>query len=346
MNFTKLIFLAALYLVSNCVIFGSGELFLDQLSKDERNLILKGKHHGRKALSLSSSQDLKSSNSKRKKYYNPNLIISRNDPRIATVHMSPDDTIDTKICFGHPIRIFLADENDQVMMAGVSEKKIFFDASVSEDKKSVVVMLKKELKPNEIWPGYVSIQRKDGKSYNINLIANACPLEEKMGLYPQEIRIHPLDKTSRLNSPFLNSEQFIAELTKAYPRRHIHQVKIGLLRAHSNYTKIHIPFTLILQDDPFREKWNFEVHFIDSLQVQKFKSTTEFLKYSSLKKSRINHSLTFDFNSKVSVSKKYIKEREFVYIVIIDKDKKVYFQGKINLRSQIERLKGLGYELN
>lgn len=319
----------------------SEEVYLDQLSKGERKILSEKRR--KKSFPVA-----KGSIVGKKTLVNPNLKITRNDPRIRTVRMTSYDSLTTKLCYANPVRIFLQDDFQKIAAAGVSENAVFFSAITSEDKRSVVVSLKKQLGKNEIFPGYVSIQRKDGLSYNIHLIATACPLQEDLGNYPQEIRLIPIQKVDKLSKSLLNKEQFLAEITEAYPRVNIHEIQIGLMRAHSSYTKIHLPISLIprSQKDEKREDFNIEFIFVDSLEVQKFGSKTDFLKYSSIKRSRKNGAFTMDFNAMIDLSTDYINSRKYIYLIIIDRDRQVYQQARINLKDQLEKLKDIGFEIN
>ena len=149
-----------------------------------------------------------------------------------------------------------------------------------------------------------------------------------------------------LSHPKLTYAHFITEITRATPRKNIHKIELGLMRAHSNYSKVHIPLSIVVEDDGKRNDWNLEFHFIDALQIQKFKSQTHLLKYSSIKKSRKNGKLTLEFNAIVDVSKKYIEERGHIYLLLVDRDRDIHEHAKIPLKKQLEMLKDLGYELN
>lgn len=280
---------------------------------------------------------------------NPNLEVTRNDPRVVSVNMSVNDTVNTKICYASPLRILLDGDREKIGNYGLSENSAFFSAALGPDKRSVVVSVKKEVpRDGSVWPGFLSIYRdSDSKGYNINLEATACPALERRGNYPQELRITPLnEKVDRLNQPLLNPRQFLTELTYATPRKHIHKVKVGLMEAHSNYSKVHLPITIEVEKDESRKSWDFEVSIVDSLQIQRFPSKTQLVKYSSIKESRINKTLTFDLNSVISVPKKYIKERSIINLIIVDRDKSVHYHGQINLREHYEILKSTGHQLN
>ncbi|MCP4914461.1 MAG: hypothetical protein GY909_15205 [Oligoflexia bacterium] len=286
-------------------------------------------------------------NFKKRSHSNPNIVINREDSRVVDVHLAPNDTVDLPICFGSPVRIFMADKREKFSHFGISENQIFFSASIDEQKRSAIVMVTKPVAKNTRWPGYVSVYREsDGLAYNFYLDAIHCPTSAKeMGL-PIEIRVHPLRKSKKLKQSLIHPQHFITDITKARARRNIHEVSILHYFTTSNYEKISLPISIKVNPNRDRKKYNFEFIFIDSLQIQKLKSKTEHITHSSVKSTRLNGSLTLEFNAEIEVTKKYIKERGHIYMLIVDEDRNVYSHYKIPLTQSFKQLEKLGIDLD
>jgi len=282
----------------------------------------------------------------KKKRSNPFFKINRDDRRIVDAHISTNDSVEAFICFGNPLRIVFANDREESFSnVGMSDNQVYLSGSVSEDKKSAVISVQNPLPKDQFWRGSATLERaSDGQGYKVFLTATYCP--SNMDEYPSEIRIHKRGKKRVVGQPFMNPADFITELTKGRERKNIHKVKANIMVATSGVNKVAQPLTIIPSGGVLRDSFNFKLIYLDSLQIQQIPSKTQYLKWASKKASQELGRPVVKINSLIEVGKKYIWEREYVYLLLVDLDRNTYQHIKIPLKTQYQQLQKMGFELD
>lgn len=281
-----------------------------------------------------------------KKRINPFFRINRDDRRIIDAHISTNDSVEAFICFGNPLRIHFAnDREEKFSSVGMSDNQMYLSGAVSEDRRSAVISVQSPLPKDKFWRGSATLVREsDGESYKVFLTATYCPLN--MDDYPSEIRIHKRGGKRTVGQPFMNPADFITEITKGRERVNAHKVEANIMVATSGVNKIAQPLTIMPSGGVKRDAFNFKLVYLDSLQIQQIPSQTQYLKWASKRASRKAGRPVIRLNSHISVGKKYIWEREYVYLLLIDLDRDTYQHIKIPLKSQYMKLQKMGFELD
>ena len=144
----------------------------------------------------------------------------------------------------------------------------------------------------------------------------------------------------------MSAEDLIVETTLGYARKNktnLIEVYSGVMTASSDWSSLGVSIKL---GDSKRKNMNIEFIVFDALQNSIIASSAKFLEKSSEKATKLNNHPTLRINLKINVSKKYVIERNYVYIAMLDHDKYYYQYARVDLKNLYKRLKQQGYDLN
>lgn len=281
--------------------------------------------------------------------FNPNMTVYRDDNQIVTINMSTNDVVDANICAQSPIRILLGNTITDKISEALADDKASIDSMVLDDKRSAFVMMKKEmLKENRVYRTRVRIIRKsDNRSYIINLNAQACPASGRFG-FPSEIIIEekPVANPNE-NMKISTPEDLILEITNGFPRKnHENQIEVygGAMSAGSDY--IMIAFNVKIGNTT-RSKLYPQFYVLDSLQsrIVEMQAPIYLEQQSRAVSERVGHPI-MRFKMFLNINKKYIVERDSIYLVMIENGENYYQKIRIPTSELREKLINRGSDLN
>lgn len=282
----------------------------------------------------------------KKRSYNENFKILRDDKRIMTLQMNVDDVVKTTVCFNSPLRVVLGASTGDKISQAIVDDRIFSDPEVSKDERSVYVVMKQPIKKqDEVWKtGLRVIRQSDSRAYFFAIEMIACPPEE-MDL-PTEIVVNRKETVTKMNDQLLAPEDFITELSFGFPRKNkenILDVYDGIVLAGSEWQVLSISVKI---GNPNKTRLGADIVFLDSLQIRELESSFKYIPISSKKVTDDTNVSTLRFTASVKVNKRYVMERNYIYMMFIDHEGKYYQYAKIPLKDLFEKKNYEGYELN
>lgn len=280
---------------------------------------------------------------------NPNLTVYRDNDQVVTINMTTEDIVDTNICVHSPIRVLLGNSIADEISQAILDTPKSFSAEILNDKRSAMIMMANGMKRDgTVFRSRVRLIRKsDFKSYIINLNAQACPASGRFG-FPSEIIIEDKQKSGiNENVNLKTPEDLILDITDGLPRKnHENQIELysGLMSPGSDYSMLAINIKI---GNTTRDKFYPQFYVLDSLQgrVIEMQEPVYLAKESKAVTDRIKHSI-LRFNLFIKINKKYILERDSVYLVIVEHGERYYQKVKIPMSALREKLINHGYDLN
>jgi hypothetical protein len=281
---------------------------------------------------------------KNNKYFS----VRRNDPRIVKELMGPGDTAEVFVCFNRYLTIefdetFIEDVHD------VSKYNDLIDVSMTKSKRAVKVQLKEPVKLSKkrikVLSGIrVELDNATRDSYNFEIIGTDCRGADD---YPISAEIGKKVTNSK-NSVMLHPRNFIIENTYNYERTgEYYQVNYDALAASSEEDFISLSISVNINPEHVKIKNLKKIEFkaFDSLEFNLLPIQYRVLPYVTQYETKQKGMPTWAMDFKLFVSKKYIKERGFFYLYMIDHDHKSYSKTLINLREGYKKFKKMGVEL-
>lgn len=290
----------------------------------------------------------------KKDNFNKKARVVRDDSRILTESMSVNDRMDVMVCYNNPVIIKMGDTiDDKVNAVYIGNNKFFSAKKLEQNPRAVLVSANEPItQKNGQFQTILWIEREGNKrSYVFNIIAEKCPSKGILP-YPVEIIVEDKQGIVSKNQRILLPSDLITELTKGLPRKNSsNEVRLNGMLASANSSYVALGMSLLFPHGKIPKKIKKpKFIFLDSLKVRTLESKSEFLKFSSigetnkLKDSGENvHALRF--NVMLNVSKKYIYERKFAYVLILFEDLNYYQMVKIPLKDLHDNLKKKGLEV-
>lgn len=289
-------------------------------------------------------------NLERKEKFNEMFSLKRDDKQVLNVKMSPNDVVDLSMCFQTALRISIGKTINEEIMDVVVDDTAFLSTAMIKDNKSVIVKMKMPIKEDGVWrTGLRVLTAKTSASYNFNIALERCPEGELN--YPKEIIVEKLNTFSGFSDRVLVAEDLITEASKGYPRQNsenIIDVYDGIISPNAEYAVLGVAVKV---GDPKKYKAKLEFVVLDALQTRILESKAEYLPISSQKITNDTSHPTLRFNLTVKSNgfpsmKRYISERNYIYMMVIDHGSKYYQYVKIPLKQLMERKKIEGWEIN
>lgn len=285
----------------------------------------------------------------KKGLYNQNLTVYRDADQVVTVNMSTNDVVDTNICSQSPIRILLGNSITDTISQAIADDPNSIDAKVLKDERSIFVMMKKEMtKENMVYRTRVRIIRKsDNRAYIFNLDAQSCPSQGRFG-FPSEVIVEEKQSSSSSeNNKIKTPEDLILSVTNGFPRKnHENQIEVygGAMSPGSDY--IMVAFNIKVGNTT-RSTFYPQFYVLDSLQsrVIEMQDPVFLQPESQAVTDRAGHPI-MRFNLFLKINKKYIVERDSIYLVMIEQGEKYYQKIRIPTSALREKLINYGHDLN
>ena len=277
---------------------------------------------------------------------NDSSEVLRDDKQILTYNVSVNDIVTTEVCYSSPVRILLGPSIGYTLFSATADDPISFGALVMEDKRSALVALKQPLTGSKVIRTRLRLVRDtDFKSYIVDITGVNCADRSKFD-FPAEIVLENKATIKSNNDNIMSAEDLIVETTLGYARKNktnLIEVYSGVMTASSDWSSLGVSIKL---GDSKRKNMNIEFIVFDALQNSIIASSAKFLEKSSEKATKLNNHPTLRINLKINVSKKYVIERNYVYIAMLDHDKYYYQYARVDLKNLYKRLKQQGYDLN
>lgn len=274
--------------------------------------------------------------------------VRRNDSRILSEKMGPGDTAEIFICFNRYLTIKL-DETFVEDINSVSKYNELIDSQISPSKKSIQVQLKSPVKLMKnrikITSGVrVELDNATKDSYNFEIVGTDCKGADS---YPIEITIGK-KMIGNYNSQMLHPRNFIIENTYNYEiTGEYYRPNYDAFAASSEEDYVSLSISVNINSDKSKDLKNRNIEFkaFDALEFNLLPVKYKVLPYVTEYETKKSKMPTWAFDFRLFVGKKYIKERGYFYLYMIDHDHKTYTKTLINLKEGYKKFKATGAEI-
>lgn len=301
------------------------------LSKKQYEELKKMRNRSKK-----SKKSLTGFNTPIKKKFNKNITVNRDANTVIKEFMSPNDTMEVNTCFNYPVT-FVFDKTFANRVKHLKNNTPGAKVKIDKPKDMpsngywATIKVDNSIPVKSRWDGGFTlfVDGYDGNLVGYNFLIKGINCKDGAE-FPQEIRISNRDFEMESDHFTLSPQDLIIQESKMYTRSNKYSdVSVYNINpvASSSYQTLFVE-TVFLND----KKEYFEPTFIvlDALQVQKIDTKFKYIEPSSIKFTN-----TFDkkygramprmrWALKVKIDKKYIMEREYIYLMIVDDEDKYY----------------------
>jgi hypothetical protein len=288
------------------------------LTDEETRLLqsIKYKDKRLESVKLESSDSPGRYNNMMKMMYNNNGIIS--------IPMSPTaDILKVKMCYKSPLMIELGESIGGTISSITTSSKAIVDFKEVKGKRKVIFSLVNKI--DKTWENTFWIERSiDKKDYILKIFAEKCPLS-KTQEYMSKIILEEKKGLHSKQSELLSPADYMAKITKGTPRDNLrYSFKVNALTSHSDSTWHSISVSIGYKEMPkntinkdgdiYIKTPEFQV--LDYNRIITIDSKATLLPESSILESRKSGIPVHRFNLMVNLTKRYIYEMKYVYLLI------------------------------
>lgn len=270
--------------------------------------------------------------------FNSKLKVYNDNNRIVRLKMSVNDVLTTKFCYKSPVMIEFGNSvRTKIERVQISNRKIV-DAQMLKGNRDLLISMVTSIEDlakedeailNSAWETTVWVERaSDKEDYVFKFIAERCPSNGIMP-YPSKIIVEERTGTSSPDDNLLISSDYITELTKNTERRNgRNYFKVNGFDSRPNSIWHSMSVSIGYKNLPKSIKKVDGRHMIkkpkfivlDSNKQFEIKNSSNFLKYSSKKETDVTGVPTSRYNMMLQLTKKYMFEKKFVYMIVLYED--------------------------
>jgi hypothetical protein len=273
----------------------------------------------------------------------PGFVIDRDSSTIITKRVGTKDAVTIKMCVAYGVSIILDESIDTELQRVILDDKIFFDAQSFENNRGVYVKLTKPIPDGNRWDSAIRLVRKsDDKTYLVNLIGVPCP--DGNVDYPRVVYLKEKSEVLAVRqSEVMTPEDMIIQASQGLPRKNLHEVKVYDMVTRPGSSSV--LFGVEIQGAAIEKPEKIEFAVLDSLQISKVQSKSDFMKLQSDKATELRGQASYRYKVSVSIDKDYILRNRFVHLVYINKETKHYQYVQVDVLQYFKSLKDRGFDL-
>lgn len=289
--------------------------------------------------------------------YNSQLRVYRDTNRIISLKMSPNDEVNIKFCYKAPVMIEFGETiRSKIERIEMSNRKVI-DSKMLKGNRSVLVSMiesiekltETEGKESSIggsWETRMWVERSsDKQDYVFNLIGEKCPLNGKMK-YPSKVIIEDREGNNSKDNKLLIPTDYITELTKNTLRDNTRNgFKANGMATLPNSIWHSISVSLSFKELPINIRKKDENYYVkmpkfivlDSNKEFEIQHKLEHLNYSSKRETQERKIPVSRYNLKLQITKKYIYEKKYIYVIVLFEDEEYHQFVKIPVKDLYEQ---------
>ncbi len=323
--------------------------FIKNLTPEEQSILNSIKHKDIRLSSIKSA-----TNEDAPDRINSKLKVYTDSNRIIRVKMSVNDETIVKFCYKSSVMIEFGDSMSKLENVEISNDKIV-QAKMLKGNKSIMIGLTESIEKltgetgsglGGNWETTMWVERSsDKQDYVFKLLPEKCPTSGLMP-YPSKIIIEDREGNNTQEDRILLPTDYIVELTKGTPRlNNKNYIKVNGFTTKPNSLWHSLSISVGHKDPPtnIKQKGNDlfikkpKFIFLDSNKQFLIKSRSEFLSTQSLLETNKELRPTSRFNIMIELSKKYIFEKKYIYMILQHEDENYHQFVKIPIKKLFEK---------
>jgi hypothetical protein len=277
----------------------------------------------------------------KKTQFNSSLLVERDSEGTITVGLSVSDELKIKMCYDNGVYIAIHPSFNEAIEDVLIDNVEHFDKKINENSKGVYIKLIRDLKSGVVQAPVRIIRKSNGTAFSVRIYGEPCPPGDNK--YPKIVYIEDKPTILHRDTKVLTPEDKIIGMTKGYSRTNNKEIDVKYMVMNSN-DKWAV-MSLFVKFPQQRRNFNYEVRFLDRFQVNEINSSTDYLPLHSKKATKLTGEQIARFSIKVNITKKYILTKRWVWLFLIDNQRKEYQQVKVDLSKFLNHLKDIGFGL-
>lgn len=271
-------------------------------------------------------------------------MIERDSNKIINLKIKPNDFVNILICNSNPVHIaFDKDYNELIQTPILDGNTQDFEALPFENYKGVYVRLKEPVSGSIKQSNLRLILKSNDKALMFKLIGIPCP-SKGLNPYPTTYYISEKESSISANSKVYAPEDFILIASEGYKRKNMNiSLRDMFASAHSDWAV----FSLQLKIPAGMEQNNYKYEFkiLDSFQISLIQSKTEYLQGVSEDVTSATNMTTLRYKLSVMINKKYMIDNKYIWLMVLDHNKKEYIYELVDLEPYYKSLIDRGVNL-